>query len=462
MSFEALYKTATEAIERRNYDYAIELLLPRVTQEPTNIKARKLLWMAGRRRFDNSGKKASFMSGLGPQISLAIHGLMGKTNEMLVDCERYLLANPNNPVMRNKLGETAFKAGDRETAIITYESTLEIDPKNVMAMRQLGRLYKSRFDDTHERDDLVLAMKRFETILETTPTDREADSASKQFAAQLTIDDGGWTDTEGDVRDTLVRDKDEAVALESEGRMIKSEDELEKDIKKTEEAIKKDPGQARLYIRLGSLQLQKKRFKHAKEAFEKAREIEPTNTLTRARLGDVTIEFLQTRIDMIKENLKENPTDELKTELAQTEKQLSDFKVKEFRKRVAEQPTNMDVHDKLGKLLYGLGDYDGAMQMFQKSVSDPRFKMAANHMLGKCLIGKEMYDRAVGMFDRAVAGTVVMNETVKAVQYDLGETYIKMGEWKKAEEAFGKVYDSDVGYRDVSEKMELVYKKARE
>jgi hypothetical protein len=37
-----------------------------------------------------------------------------------------------------------------------------------------------------------------------------------------------------------------------------------------------------------------------------------------------------------------------------------------------------------------------------------------------------------------------------------------MGDWGEAEHAYGRIYDADVGYRDVAEKMENVYRKARE
>lgn len=141
---------------------------------------------------------------------------------------------------------------------------------------------------------------------------------------------------------------------------------------------------------------------------------------------------------------------------------LGEFMVKDYRQRVNEQPTNMEVHHKLGNLLYDRGDYDGAMQMFQKSVADPRYRLSANHMLGKCLVAKKMFDRAISMFQRAVDGVVVMNQFVKAVYYDLGETYEEVDNFKDAEQAYGKIYDSDVGYRDIGQKMEAVYRKARE
>ena len=122
----------------------------------------------------------------------------------------------------------------------------------------------------------------------------------------------------------------------------------------------------------------------------------------------------------------------------------------------------MEVHHDLGKLLFDAKDFDGAMQMFQKSMADPRYRVIATHMLGKCLVEKKMYDRAVNMFKRAVEGAHVMNETVKGVYYDLGVTYEKMGQFPDAEAAYGKIYDADVGFRDVGRKMEEVYKKARE
>jgi hypothetical protein len=51
---------------------------------------------------------------------------------------------------------------------------------------------------------------------------------------------------------------------------------------------------------------------------------------------------------------------------------------------------------------------------------------------------------------------------VKSVYFDLGDTYEKMENFEEAEHAFGKIYDSDVAFRDVSQRMEAVYKKARE
>ena len=241
------------------------------------------------------------------------------------------------------------------------------------------------------------------------------------------------------------------------------EDDIQLEINQTMKAVEKEPERSSLRIKLGDLYMQKKRFKSAEEAYREAQKVDSTNTLVRAKLGDVKLVFMETRMDQFKEKLAANQADAAAAkELADLEKTYKAFRIKEFRQRVQDQPTNMEYHFALGRMLYEDSDMDGAMAMFQRTISDPRYRLVANHMLGRCLIAKEMYDRAVSTFNRALEGTSVMNETVKALYYDLGLTYEKMEDWKNAEHAYGKIYDSDIGYRDVAQKMDSVYKKARQ
>jgi len=433
---DALYQRATDAVERQNYDYAIELLYQLVTQDPANVKARQTLWLAEKRKYGEAGpsKMTALFKGLGPQVSSAVHALMGKPLKIIEDCERYLMVNPSSATVRNKLAQAAYEAGDIETSIAAYESARDADPQNINALRQLGRLYKEKFDADHGREELNLAMNRFEELLKITETFREK-----------------------------IRDEAAQAEIQRDERIVRSEDEVDREIKRLEEAIKAEPDRSNLYMRRGDLLLQKKRFKSAEEAFQKAYELEPTNTFVRARLGEVKIQFMKTRIGQLEEKLEAAPDDaSLKEQRDEVGQQLEEFTVVEYTQRVKDQPTNMEVHHQLGQVLFKRRDYDGAMKMFQKSVADPRYRLSSNHMLGKCLVEKQMYDRAVNMFSRAVEGIVVMNQMVKSVYYDLGETYEKMGDYQKAEQAYGRIYDADVGFRDISQKMDDIYKRARE
>jgi tetratricopeptide (TPR) repeat protein len=460
---EALYQKATDAVERENYDYAIELLYQIITQDPKNVKARQTLWLAERRKCAQAApsRMTVLSKGTGPWLASAVHALTGKPAKVIQDCERYLKVNPASVTIRNKLAQAAYAAGDIETAIAAYESAREVDPRNINALRQLGRLYKEKFDATNERHEMELAMNRFEELLKVRPTDHEAKSTAQWLAAQRAIEDGGWQDTET-FRDKILDVAGQA-ELQRDERLVRSEDEVEKEIKRLGDAVIAEPNRSNLYARMGDLLLQKKRFKQAEENFKKAYDLERTNTFWRGRLGEVKIQFMKTSVDQLREKLEKTPNDaKTRQDIEELSRRLEAFMVQEYKQRVAEQPTNMEVHHQLGGLLYERGDYDGAMQVLQKAVADPRYRMSANHVLGKCLVEKKMYDRAVNMFKRAVEGAVVMNQLVKSVYYDLGDTYEKMGNHEEAEHAFGRIYDSDVAFRDISQRMEAVYKKARE
>jgi tetratricopeptide (TPR) repeat protein len=458
---DALYERATDAVERQNYDYAIELLFQIIQQNPRNVKARQTLWLAERRKFEKGASKMDALKGFGSRFLAGIHSLTGKPEKIMEDCERYLTNDPNHVVVRNQLAQAAYDAGDMETAIAAYECSREIDPKNITALRRLGQLYKARFDENHAREYLDLSLARWEELLRVKPIDAEGRQVAQALAAQRAIDDGGWHDTKT-FRD-VVRDEDKQAELEQKDKIVRTEDDVELEIGRLEELVKAEPNRGQYFVRLGDLYLAKRRFKSAEERFRRAHELDPTNTFTRARLGDVKIRFMEARIEQLQERISVNPGDEAaKKSLAETMVSLHDFMIKDYRIRVDEQPTNMEVHQKLGELLFDKGEFDPAMTMFQKSVADPRYRLIANHMLGRCLVAKGMYDRAINMFKRAVERTVVMNLQTKAVYYDMGETCEKMGNWSEAEQAYGKIYDVDVDYRDITKKMDYIYKKARE
>lgn len=460
MNTDVLFKKANDAVNAQNFDYAIELLFDLVRRDPTDTKARQTLWLAEKRKLGES--KPSALQTLGAQFSSFIHALMGKRDEIILDCERILMADTNNVKVRNKLGKAAYELGNNETALLAYESAREIEPKDIEALRQLGRLYRERFEANRERKDLELALQRFEQLLNIKPSDPEARNAAQALAALRATIDGGWDTTET-YRDVIKDEEAATVAERGQDRLVQTEDDVQIEIDHALKAIRAEPERSSLRVKLGDLYMQKKRFKSAEEAYKEAQRVDSTNTLIRAKLGDVKLVFMATRIEQLEEKVKAKPGDEtVANELAGLKRSYKDFRIKEYRQRVQDQPTNMEFHFALGRMLFEENDVDGAMAMFQRTVSDPRYRMSANHMLGKCLVAKQMYDRAVNTFNRALDGVGVMNDAAKAIYYDLGETYEKINDWKNAEQAYGRIYDSDIGYHDVAQKMDYVYKKARE
>ncbi|MDQ2975503.1 MAG: tetratricopeptide repeat protein, partial [Acidobacteriota bacterium] len=75
------------------------------------------------------------------------------------------------------------------------------------------------------------------------------------------------------------------------------------------------------------------------------------------------------------------------------------------------------------------------------------------NMLGHCFVQKGMPQAAVLWFKKGVEAPGRSPEEYKALQYELGAAYEQMGDLTRAIGVFTEVYGLDVGYRDVSEKL---------
>jgi tetratricopeptide (TPR) repeat protein len=74
-------------------------------------------------------------------------------------------------------------------------------------------------------------------------------------------------------------------------------------------------------------------------------------------------------------------------------------------------------------------------------------------MLGHCFVQKGMPQAAVLWFKKGLEAPGRSPEEYKALQYELGSAYEQMGDVTRAIGVFTEVYGLDVGYRDVSDKL---------
>ena len=79
-------------------------------------------------------------------------------------------------------------------------------------------------------------------------------------------------------------------------------------------------------------------------------------------------------------------------------------------------------------------------------------------MIGLCFVRKRIYDLAAQQFKKALATSrsPEPGETAKRLNYWLGRTYELMNDRKTARSFYAQVYEADINYRDVAEKMETL------
>ena len=138
---------------------------------------------------------------------------------------------------------------------------------------------------------------------------------------------------------------------------------------------------------------------------------------------------------------------------------MKEFLVEEYQARVAAHPTELALHFQLGKALYANGDIDGAIAEFQQTVKDPRRKIESLVSLGNCFLDKGLIDPAKRQFEHALNEVPGMSDRKKDILFSLGNLYEKQDEPKKALEEFMKIYEVDIHFRDVSQRIESLNEK---
>lgn len=115
-------------------------------------------------------------------------------------------------------------------------------------------------------------------------------------------------------------------------------------------------------------------------------------------------------------------------------------------------------YKEMGLLEDAIKEFQDAINMVLPDDGSGRFLQCAN-LLGFCFMEKQMPNLALMWYRRAIE-TVHLNEDEKqALQYEIACAYQAGGDEEKARSYFEKVYVVDVGYRDVSEKLQKLQEK---
>lgn len=444
MHAQKLVEKAKDAEERRAFDLAIELYMQAITLEPDHLEARRGLRRAELEKakgFYPSGV-SRFFGGLGGRLSSKFAGVSKNHEKRMLALEKVLLADPKNAAAGMELASAALAAGHKNAAIAAYEGVLESDPKHIEALKGLGRtLYQ--VNQPHE------ALDAFEKALKLDPRDQEASRMRKNLAAEVSISRSGY-DQAGHSRD-LIKDREQQRELEEGSRVVRSADDIAESLKAIEEKLGENPDDPRLLAELGSRHAALKDYDQAIVAYDRAYELQPTNFSFREKAAQYRISRYNRDIETA-----ENAGDRKAVEKLKKERQ--DFQLVEFRQQAKDHPTDLGIRYKLARTLYDVGDMDGAISEFQQTVRDPRRKIESLTMLGNCFIKKGMFDLAENQLAKALEETSGMSDRKKEILYSLGLLKARQGNHEGALEELKKIYEVDINFRDVSERMATIRK----
>ncbi len=460
-------KRAKTGIETKNWDGAIAYLLMTVKAEPMFLEGRKLLRRAQfqKIKLQGSGFNQSVASVKASAMAIkAGNAVKQNPIEALTLLEEAFAADPSNAKCNELLAEAGMAMNEPEFAVFGYESIFEGDPKNTKNLHRLAKLLM-------EIKSPGRAQAIYQKIVEIDPTDSDAMSASKNASAAQASQQGGW-EKANDYRD-LMKNKGEAVALEQANKVQKSEDATLLQIQEIYAKYEKEPSNlvypkqmAALYATLNDNQNAIAWYNYAWELGNKS------DSNLEKLIGDLTTKQFENCIKQAEDyvlQIKSNPelASQLSTyesQLADLQKQKQDYLLQTCKDRVQRYPNENQYHFEYGEILFQSGQYKEAIPELQLGAKQPTVRYQALNYIGLCHWKRtpKMLDMASKTLQNALAEIPTMDDSKKEITYNLAQVFEEMKRNSEAIDLYKQIYEIDMSYKDVTEKVEKSYETPQE
>ncbi|MHC5073129.1 MAG: tetratricopeptide repeat protein [Planctomycetota bacterium] len=450
-------KTADDAIKRRNYAVAIKTYGMVLGLQPDNGEARAGLRQALFKKVEQkpASKVVAIIGGGVHLIAGALMRLFKQYAAAARAYERYLALDPLAEGANLKLGRSLQQAGYRKAALAVFRGYAEARPRCLEACRSAGALL-------YEAGELQPALDMYELALKVNPRDQESLKARKNLAAEGALKATGLADATAS-RD-LIKDKEQQRKLEKVGRLQLSKAEIDQEVEHLEEQLAERPNDLKLLVRMADLLEMDDDLSAAHGYLEQAVRQDPANSDLQNRVG-----ALQLRLQEKKVQEAEARGDESAASFAR--KALMAARLVEYRRQVAQNPTDLTLRFQLGKALLAMGEaadgarddgdgeqLDEAIASLQQGMKDPRHKGESLFLLGQAFRRKGLAELAMGQLQKAREAVGRSDAMAKEVLYAMGCVAEDMGQRDQALGHFSTILEQDIGFRDVARKVDELKK----
>ncbi len=448
-----LFNRGFSALERGNVDFAIEMLSSCVTAEPRFARAWKFLRAAELKRY-----RKKTVTPLSRQLEMIIRfptylGVMGllksgKFQVALMMAERLLRDDPVNPKYGKLFAQAAVGMELPEMAIMTLETVRDNNPEDISVLSWLGVFYQ-------KVGRMRSARECFERLCELSPNDPAALKQLKDAMALDSMASDGWeksAEKGGSFRDIL-KDGDEAALLEQGAKSAKSDSGLDSLVADMKRKIEAEPMNINFRRGLANLFLQKRDFESAITVLEAAVKLNPGDPELERAATNAHLRQFESQAEALRNAGDEEGAVEMDSRRLQ-------YRFDDLQNRVERYPNDLQLRFEWGVMLFENEYINEAIQQLQIAQRSAKNRVQALYYLGVCFRSKQQYDVACRQLETALAELPILDANKKKVLYELGELAELMGNPKKAAELFMQIYQDDISYRDVAERIEKAYQQA--
>lgn len=444
-----LFTKGVSALKKDNLDYAVTLLTQCVKLEPGFFEARSALRAAQHQR-TGSRSGGFFRKLMGSASSLTKGQLALRNNpfDALIIAEEALNDDPTNAAAHQLLAEAALAVDLPKTAILSLEIAFKNKPHDralaVQLADVLGRL-----------GDRARAEKILRDLLADDPHDSTLNEKLKNLLATRTMAEGGYNelaDGTGSYRDIL-KNRDEAVVLEQEHRMVKDADVAAGLIAQYMARLEKEPRDLKLRRDIADLHLSRGEHDLAVKWLESIQEVGgvPDPVIAQAIYEARLDQFEQRRLAV------DPQAPDAAAQAAAIERERTEFMLADAKRRVEANPSDLHLRCDLGELYLKAGRITEAIGELQKAQNNPNRRIPAMCLLGQAFARRGMNDLAARKFEDALKEKLVFDAEAKELHYQLGLVLEKQGKRAEAVEHYKLIYEQDIAFRDVAERVDAFY-----
>ncbi|MBQ3240233.1 MAG: hypothetical protein IJB00_03515 [Akkermansia sp.] len=443
---QGLWIKAQQAVQTKNYKYAVSILKTLVKRAPGFLEARKVLRACEVKLAPDAGsaRRSSLFGGF--RVSTSVK----KPEEALSTVEDTLEKDPYSPAANGTLYAAAMELGLTEIATFALETICQGAPGDKKQLNVLAKHYAD-----HEM--FAEAADTFRRILQVDPTDATAMRAEKDYAARASMKQGNW-EGKGDFR-TKMKNANATADLESGDKMGLTGAELEARLAQLSEQYAVDNTNLQVVKDIASCYEQMEDFANAYSFYAYAFQLGGEADVS---INDKAMAMhekaMEAELAYYEQVLAADPNnEEARATLAARKQEIALAVVEDARVRVEANPTDAQLQFKYGQALFDAGMQSEAIPALQRARTNPNLRIKAMLMLGKCYHAKGMVDMAIRQLEDADKELMVMDETKKEILYMIGLLYDEQGNKEKSLENLKAIYEVDYGYKDVAARVEAAY-----
>ena len=453
---EQWYDKGVEAMNQRQWDYAIECMSTAVRLSPDTLEYRKSKYRCCRKKEKEEGTSAIAAVKL---VDIRRKLLQAKMIKDWSGMDKWgeagIVYAPSDAQFFAHVAHACTEMQRIRVARYAWSIALRLAPENIDFNRAYGRFLcmQKEFDS---------AQKCFQRILQQDAEDRYAKEMLRYIDVERLIHKRGYGDAES--THDVEKDSDHSSPVVNQGDQegvfaldVGGVFDLQQDGHRAGVEVNSATRQKSHHLRLARNYADQRQWDRCLDAYRSALEFAPDDPSIKEMMEDAELSQLCDNVDRLQRAARKTPGAVRLTQEAQdAEHQMLLRRIEVYKERIERYRSDMKLRFSLAEDYSKLGEYRQAIPLYQQAANNITLKAQALLKLGQCWICDGKRDLAARQFSTALTRLKAAEhpDEWKTAHYWLGRLYEADGRIEDAESHYSEVILLDYGFRDTVKRLE--------